>query len=71
MNFWKEEVKIIYKGLRDNGFIKFSDLINEWKEQKEKLEKIDRYLDKQRDIPIELLVNIKNIIHSDSRSDKE
>lgn len=64
MNFWKEEVKIIYQGLRDNGFIKFSDLLNEWKDQKEKLEKIDRYLDRHSDIPIELLVNIKNIIHS-------
>ena len=30
-----------------------------------KLQKIENYLDKQHDIPIELLVNIKNIIHSE------
>ena len=31
----------------------------------EKLQRIENYLDKQHDIPIELLVNIKNIIHSE------
>ena len=30
-----------------------------------KLKRIEDYLDKQHDVPIELLVNIKNIIHSE------
>lgn len=30
-----------------------------------KLQRIENYLDKQHDIPIEILVNIKNIIHSE------
>lgn len=35
----------------------------------DKLERIEKYLDKQHDIPIELLVNIKNIIHSEVSDD--
>lgn len=30
-----------------------------------KLQRIENYLDRQHDVPIELLVNIKNIIHSE------
>lgn len=37
---------------------------------KEKLERIENYIDKRNDIPIEILINIKNIIHSNG-SDKE
>ena len=37
---------------------------------KEKLERIENYIDKRNDIPIEILINIKNIIHS-SGSDEE
>ena len=35
------------------------------KERCDKLQRIENYLDKQHDVPIELLVNIKNIIHSE------
>lgn len=40
------------------------------KKLKEILKRIENYLDRQHDVPIELLVNIKNIIHSD-RSDED
>lgn len=30
-----------------------------------KLQRIENYLDRQHDIPMEVLVNIKNIIHSE------
>ncbi len=35
-----------------------------------KLQRIENYIDKRNDIPIEILINIKNIIHSNG-SDKE
>lgn len=40
------------------------------KELEEKLKRIENYIDKQHDIPIEILINIKNIINS-KESDKE
>lgn len=35
------------------------------KERYEKLQRIENYLDRHSDIPIEVVVNIKNIIHSE------
>lgn len=35
------------------------------KERYEKLQRIEDYLDRHSDIPIEVVVNIKNIIHSE------
>ena len=35
------------------------------KERYEKLQRIEDYLDRHSDIPMEVLVNIKNIIHSE------
>lgn len=37
---------------------------------KEKLERIENYIDKRSDIPIEILINIKNIIHSSGSDEK-
>lgn len=34
-----------------------------------KLQRIENYLDRQHDVPIEILVNIKNIIHSEESVD--
>lgn len=34
-------------------------------ELEDKLQRIENYLDRQHDVPIELLINIKNIIHSE------
>lgn len=38
---------------------------NQLQQKVNKLQRIENYLDRQHDIPIELLVNIKNIIHSE------
>ena len=35
-----------------------------------KLQRIENYLDRQHDIPIEILVNIKNIIHSEDSGEE-
>lgn len=39
------------------------------KERYDKLQRIENYLDRQHDIPMEVLVNIKNIIHSEETVD--
>lgn len=39
------------------------------KERCDKLQRIENYLDRQHDIPMEILVNIKNIIYGDSSDD--
>lgn len=38
-------------------------------EYEKKLQRIENYLDRQHDIPIELLINIKNIIHGEAEDE--
>lgn len=65
-----EEYKEMIKDMRKEEMIKgLYDLSGRVTRQENKLQRIENYLDRQHDIPIELLVNIKNIIHSESDSD--
>ena len=44
---------------------KYNNVLKEKIDLSQKLQRIETYLDRQHDIPIEILVNIKNIIHSE------
>ncbi len=55
-----------YVQLNEEGIEKVVKIIEEFED---KLQRIENYLDRQHDVPIEILVNIKNIIHSESDSD--
>ena len=44
---------------------KYNNVLKEKIDLSQKLQRIENYLDRQHDIPIEFLVNIKNIIHSE------
>lgn len=44
---------------------KYNNVLKDKIDLSQKLQRIENYLDRQHDIPIELLVNIKNIIHSE------
>ena len=44
----------------------YKELVELYRKQNRKIQRIENYLDRQHDIPIEILVNIKNIIHSES-----
>ena len=43
----------------------YKELVELYRQQNKKIQRIENYLDRQHDIPIEILVNIKNIIHSE------
>ncbi len=43
----------------------YKELVKLYRKQNRKIQRIENYLDRQHDVPIELLVNIKNIIHSE------
>lgn len=43
----------------------YKELVELYRKQNRKLQRIENYLDRQHDVPIELLINIKNIIHSE------
>lgn len=61
-----EEYKEMIKDMRKEEMIKgLYDLSARVTRQENKLQRIENYLDRQHDIPIEILVNIKNIIHSE------
>jgi len=61
-----EEYKEMIKDMRKEEMIRgLYDLSGNIIEKENKLQRIENYLDRQHDIPIELLVNIKNIIHSE------
>lgn len=47
----------------------YKELVELYRKQNRKIQRIENYLDKQHDIPIEILVNIKNIIHSEDKND--
>ena len=61
-NFLEDLKNKKYVQLSEEGI---GEVIKIIEEKDKKLEKIENYLDRQIDIPIELLVNIKNIIHSE------
>lgn len=62
-----EEYKEMIKDMRKEEMIRgLYDLSVRVTRQENKLQRIENYLDRQHDIPIELLINIKNIIHSES-----
>lgn len=44
---------------------KYNNVLKDKIDLSQKLQRIENYLDRQHDIPIEILVNIKNIIHSE------
>lgn len=61
-----EEYKEIIQDIRKEEIIKgLYDLSARVIRQENKLQRIENYLDRQHDIPIEVVVNIKNIIHSE------
>lgn len=41
----------------------YKELVELYRKQNRKIQRIENYLDRQHDIPIEILVNIKNIIY--------
>ena len=43
----------------------YKELVELYRKQNRKIQRIENYLDRQHDIPIDILVNIKNIIHSE------
>ena len=43
----------------------YKELVELYRKQNRKIQRIENYLDRQHDIPIEVVVNIKNIIHSE------
>lgn len=60
-----EEYKEMIKDMRKEEMIKgLYDLSGNIIEKENKLQRIENYLDRRSDIPIEVVVNIKNIIHS-------
>ena len=44
---------------------KYNNVLKEKIDLSQKLQRIENYLDRHSDIPMEVLVNIKNIIHSE------
>lgn len=48
---------------------KYNNVLKEKIDLSQKIQRIEDYLDRHSDIPIEVVVNIKNIIHSESDSD--
>ena len=61
-----EEYNEMIKDMRKEEMIKgLYDLSARVTRQENKLQRIEDYLDRQHDIPIEVVVNIKNIIHSE------
>ena len=61
-----EEYKEMIKDMRKEEMIKgLYDLSGNIIEKENKLQRIENYLDRRSDIPMEVLVNIKNIIHSE------
>ena len=61
-----EEYKEMIQDMRKEEMIKgLYDLSGRVTRQENKLQRIENYLDRQHDIPIEILINIKNIIHSE------
>lgn len=44
---------------------KYNNVLKEKIDLSQKLQRIENYLDRYSDIPIEIVVNIKNIIHSE------
>lgn len=49
---------------------KYNNVLKEKIDLSQKLQRIENYLDRQHDVPIELLVNIKNIIHSEESGEE-
>lgn len=45
---------------------KYNNVLKEKIDLSQKIQRIEDYLDRHSDIPIEVVVNIKNIIHSES-----
>lgn len=43
----------------------YKELVELYRKQNKKIQRIENYLDRRSDIPMEVLVNIKNIIHSE------
>lgn len=43
----------------------YKELVELYRKQNRKIQRIENYLDRQHDIPIEVVINIKNIIHSE------
>lgn len=65
-----EEYKEMIKDMRKEEMIKgLYDLSGNIIEKENKLQRIENYLDRRSDIPMEVLVNIKNIIHSEESVD--
>ena len=61
-----EEYKEMIKDMRKEEMIRgLYDLSGNIIEKENKLQRIENYLDRRSDIPMEVLVNIKNIIHSE------
>ena len=48
---------------------KYNNVLKEKIDLSQKLQRIENYLDRRSDIPMEVLVNIKNIIHSEESVD--
>lgn len=65
-----EEYNEMIKNMRKEEMIKgLYDLSARVTRQENKLQRIENYLDRQHDIPIEVVVNIKNIIHSEVKDE--
>ena len=65
-----EEYKEMIEDMRKEEMIKgLYDLSGRVIRQENKLQRIENYLDRRSDIPIEILVNIKNIIHSEGEKE--
>lgn len=65
-----EEYKEMIQDMRKEEMIKgLYDLSGNIIEKENKLQRIENYLDRHSDIPMEVLVNIKNIIHSEESVD--
>lgn len=47
----------------------YKELVELYRKQNRKIQRIENYLDRQHDIPIEVVVNIKNIIHSEAEDE--
>lgn len=43
----------------------YKELVELYRKQNKKIQRIENYLDRRSDIPMEVIVNIKNIIHSE------
>ena len=48
----------------------YKELVELYRKQNRKIQRIENYLDRHSDIPMEVLVNIKNIIHSEESVDQ-